>query len=73
MMPTLTCPECGAIDNDIVGHEIRGVYDGVLYWACTACGLAWARDWTGYGSRQQIANQYVAAHNEGRRKDDEQP
>ena len=33
-----------------------GVYDGVLYWVCNACGVAWARDWTGFGSRQAVAD-----------------
>jgi hypothetical protein len=26
-----------------VGVEIRGVYDGVLYWSCPGCGWAWHR------------------------------
>lgn len=26
-----------------IGVEIRGVYDGVLYWKCPDCGGAWNR------------------------------
>lgn len=26
-----------------IGVEIRGVYDGVLYWKCPDCGRAWNR------------------------------
>jgi len=26
-----------------IGIEIRGVYDGVLYWQCPDCGRAWNR------------------------------
>lgn len=25
------------------GVEIPGAYDGILFWACTACGQAWHR------------------------------
>lgn len=51
------CPLCGANlvgerikDSDpprfyrrAFGVEIRGVYDGVLFWACPDCGGAWHR------------------------------
>jgi Zn-finger nucleic acid-binding protein len=26
-----------------IGHVERGVYDGVLYWSCPACGGKWHR------------------------------
>lgn len=26
-----------------IGVEVRGVYDGVLYWACPDCGGTWHR------------------------------
>lgn len=26
-----------------IGMEVRGVYDGVLYWFCPDCGWAWHR------------------------------
>lgn len=55
------CPECASVA--IMGHEVRGVYDGVLYWACMSCGVAWSRDWGGYGRRADVAAAYVAAHN----------
>lgn len=28
-----------------IGHEISGIYDGVLFWSCPFCGGAWHR-WT---------------------------
>jgi hypothetical protein len=27
----------------MIGVEIRGVYDGVLYWLCPDCGIKWPR------------------------------
>lgn len=27
----------------VIGVEIQGVYDGVLYWQCPDCGFAWGR------------------------------
>lgn len=27
----------------LIGHEVPGVYDGVLYWRCPDCGAAWPR------------------------------
>jgi ribosomal protein L37AE/L43A len=57
-----TCPKCGSLM--IRGHEIRGVYDGVLFWSCDDCRWHWARDWSGFGyRRQQIADEYVANYN----------
>ena len=61
------CPGCGEpFGSNWMGHEIDGVYDGVLYWSCTVCGIAWSRDWSGYGKRAVIAQGYVDAHNTGR-------
>lgn len=38
------CPHCGDTDlNNRWGHEIRGVYDGVLFWTCGKCQHAWPR------------------------------
>jgi hypothetical protein len=45
-----------------MGHEIPGVYDGVLFWSCPDCGMAWPR-WTGSDRRGTQAAMYVAAHN----------
>lgn len=35
------CPECGKAT--VAGVEVRGVYDGVLFWSCIACGARWHR------------------------------
>lgn len=35
----MTCPTCG---GEVIGVEVRGVYDGVLYWTCPA-GHRWHR------------------------------
>lgn len=49
------CPECG---GEPLGHEVPGVYDGVLFWTCTACGLAWERE--GFtGRRASIARSHI--------------
>lgn len=35
----LTCRHCGNTDQaKFCGHEQPGVYDGILYWECEACG-----------------------------------
>lgn len=60
----MTCPHCGAGVEHIVGHEVRGIYDGALFWACVRCARAWSRDWTGYGRRQRIADEYVRQFND---------
>lgn len=71
-MTTLTCPGCSNTDgSSIMGVEVRGVYDGTLYWVCLSCNLAWSRDWTGYGSRGQVAADHVARHNLIRRPEAE--
>jgi hypothetical protein len=33
-MSDVACPHCGATGGDVIGVEIRGVYDGVLFWMC---------------------------------------
>jgi Zn ribbon nucleic-acid-binding protein len=35
------CPEC--YTASMIGVEIQGVYDGVLYWECLYCGHRWHR------------------------------
>ena len=60
----LTCPHCGNTTPDIAGHEVRGVYDGVLFWSCDECLRAWSRDWTGFGRRQEIADTHVQKWND---------
>lgn len=42
----LACPRCGAKDPAMV--EIRGAYDGGLYWLCQSDGFAWHRWPTGH-------------------------
>lgn len=64
-----TCPRCHAqLDYEedgyrlshIVGVEIRGVYDGVLFWQCPFCNGRWHR-WKP-GTRQHArAEEYVSA------------
>jgi hypothetical protein len=61
-----TCPHCGNSNQQaIAGYEVRGVYDGVLYWVCLACGHAWAR-WLD-GPLGALSTEYAEAHNRGRR------
>ena len=43
----------------VMGHEVRGVYDGVLFWSCPDCGHAWPR-WTD-GGRLTVASAKAAA------------
>jgi hypothetical protein len=59
------CPICHAEPNRWMGHEVRGVYDGVLYWSCLDCGHAWNR-WaaSGFTSRWEAAEAMVATHND---------
>lgn len=52
-MKTDKCPKCGISWRDekgwginLLGLEIRGKYDGVSYWKCTACNTTFDR-WTG--------------------------
>lgn len=44
-----------------IGHEIRGVYDGVLFWSCPDCHMAWPR-WTD-GPRGDHSTSFVAQYN----------
>ena len=58
------CPKCDAPQPRWIGHEVRGVYDGVLYWSCTVCGHAWNRWTSDYGRRFDTAERLVGAHND---------
>ena len=61
------CPRCRAqleyqqgdhLLSHVVGVNIPGVYDGVLFWQCPFCGGRWHR-WE-RGTRQyQAAEEYV--------------
>lgn len=59
-MSTVTCPQCE--DDGPLGVEVRGVYDGVLFWKCQACGHAWNR-WPENSCRHRVAQGYVDAVN----------
>lgn len=38
------CPLCGNDNQRLIhGVEIRGVYDGTLFWHCVVCGTDWPR------------------------------
>ena len=47
----------------MIGVEVPGVYDGVLYWACPDCGARWHRfGGDGWGADlHKAAQPYVAA------------
>lgn len=62
-MSTLTCPECGCNDESkMMGFEVRGVYDGVLWWECGSCGWAFPRDF-GPGRRSDLSRKYADERN----------
>lgn len=46
----------------VIGHEVWGVYDGILFWVCPDCGLAWSR-WTDGGRLTDAAAEYVDKYN----------
>lgn len=46
--------------SKVIGHEVRGVYDGVLYWSCPECGGKWHR-WPEGSIRREAAESYVNA------------
>jgi hypothetical protein len=54
------CPKCAA--ETYVGYEVRGVYDGVLYWLCPICGHAWPR-FTGTDRLAGLSEKYADDHN----------
>lgn len=64
-MPELkACPHCNADlhNGRAIGVEIRGVYDGVLFWRCPDCGGSWHR-WSPVNSLRlyERAVRYVRA------------
>lgn len=69
------CPHCDAalayyVDEQrysrVLGVEVRGVYDGVLYFACPDCHTAWHRWPPGHPIRER-AERYRARHNRASR------
>ena len=61
--PELACPACGA--GDPAGVEVRGVYDGVLFWRCQQCGAPFHR-WPEGSPFRERAEPFVAAVELGR-------
>jgi hypothetical protein len=49
----------------VIGVEIRGVYDGILYWECPDCGFAWARVF-GYSHLDEQSEEAALIHNQKR-------
>jgi len=47
----------------LIGVEVPGVYDGVLYWQCPDCGAAWHR-WKAAGDLHDAAQSYIDKANE---------
>lgn len=56
-------PATGCDEPHVCGMEVRGVYDGVLYWFCLSCGVAWQR-WTPPGRLFDTAARYIEENNE---------
>lgn len=46
----------------LMGHQVSGVYDGVLFWSCPDCGKAWSR-WTDGGRLTDEGARCVAEWN----------
>lgn len=44
------CPGCGSA---AIGVEVRGLYDGILYWRCGRCRHAWHRFPEGHSLRDK--------------------
>ena len=53
----------GAHWSRVIGREVTGVYDGILYWSCPDCGHAWPR-WTD-GGRLSLAAAKACAEANG--------
>lgn len=69
------CPKCGKdlateVEEDgqmkmgsrIIGVEIRGVYDGTLYWLCPDCDIAFHR-WPDGHPFHVRAQRFIDQHN----------
>jgi len=67
-MDDLTCPQCGNTDQNLFfGMEIRGVYDGILFWVCQACDHAFPRGFSAPYQNIKSAT-YAAKYNEEKTK-----
>lgn len=59
-MSDLICPNCENFDSrEFLGIEVRGVYDGVLFWVCQVCGRAFPRNWQMSQYRAEKAKEYA--------------
>lgn len=59
MNPGEICPTCES--SAIIGIQVQGVYDGILYWVCQTCVHAFPR-WTG-NSRGSLSSAYADGFN----------
>lgn len=63
------CPHCRAVLTGSGSVEVTGVelgkeiYDGIMYWVCGGCSLAWSR-WGGDGEMTRDAVAAVIQHND---------
>lgn len=46
-----------------MGVELRGVYDGVLFWVCPDCDFSWVRNFGSYDSLNMKSLQHVMERN----------
>ncbi len=56
-MSAPTCPRCQSSEF-VVGQQIQGVYDGVLFWGCIGCEVTFHRFPEG-DPRRARAEKYV--------------
>lgn len=57
---TTPCPSCDNQDPTLRwGHEVHGVYDGILFWSCAACSHLWPRDFGAWVGLQRQADEHV--------------
>ena len=61
------CPECRASGERVMGHIEPGVYDGVLWWECLACGHIWPRNFGDWERLNQAAYAYAYAASKERK------
>jgi hypothetical protein len=61
--PPPGCPHCFTDPANWVGVEIRGVYDGVLYWECMRCHRATPRHFPTGSRHRQHSERFAERHN----------
>ena len=52
----------------VMGNEVRGVYDGILFWSCENCDYAWPRRF-GSAVLDKTSQDYADDYNRGDYKD----